>query len=42
MTSKFVKQKKEVRRKQFKPERNALLQKLILLITTTIETILEK
>ena len=39
---KFVKQKKEVRGKQFKPERNAFLLKVQLKITTTKKIILEK
>ena len=37
----IVNQKKEVRRKQFKPERNAFLLKVQLVITATIETKLE-
>ena len=39
---KFVKQKRKVRRKQFKPERNAFLLELQLILGTTIETILGK
>ena len=39
---KFVKEKKEVRRKQFKLGRNAFSLKVRLKITTTRETILEK
>ena len=39
---KLVKQKKEVRRKPFKPERNAFLLKVQIIILTTIETISEK
>ena len=41
ITMKFVKPKK-VQRKHFKPERNAFLLKVQLILLTTIETILEK
>ena len=37
-----MKQKKEVRRKQFKPEKKAFLLKVHLIITTTIEIKLER